>query len=301
VSSFDEVLDGEWPLGFSEEDRIRFTELVLQSFASRHITVAGLVPDLVLPGGGLLNLRNLAASCDGLRHDVWATEIDHFIGAIAAQPNHAELSPELARASLRLRLLVDSGEWEHLVSRPSMPGLALALFVRRPHMGQSITSEMLDAWGISNDEAFDLAERNTWQYERGELMNYEDVSVFEGESLFTSTSVLRINEWFDVGQFGAVVAVPTRHVVLAKRLDQETMGLLGSFSGLAQELMDQGAGPTASLLWYIEPATFGRFGDGAELVSADIIESPGLEPRLEISVGPKLGDALERLGRSQLG
>jgi hypothetical protein len=301
VSSFDDAIDGEWPLGFSDDDRARFTALVIDAFGSRHISVAGEVPDLVLPGGGLLNLRNLASSCDGLRRDLWPSEIDHFIGAIASQSSHAELSPEVARASLRLRLLVDSGEWEHLVIRPSLPGLALALFVRRPNMGQSITQEMLNAWGISTDEAFDLAERNTWEYERGELENYDDVSVFEGESLFTSTSVLRITEWFDIGEFGVVVAVPTRHVVLAKRLDEETMGLLGSFSGLAQELMDQGAGPTASLMWYIDPGTFGRFGDGAELVSADIIESPGLEPRLEISVGPKLGDALERLGRSQLG
>ncbi len=273
----------------------------MDAFESRHLSVAGDVPDLVLPGGGLLNLRNLATSCDGLRRDAWAKEIDHFIGAIASQPNHAELSPEVARASLRLRLLFDSGEWEHLVSRPSLPGLSLALFVRRPNMGQSITHEMLDGWGIPIDEAFDLAEQNTWLQERGELATYDEVSVLEGDSLFTSTSVLRIAEWFDLGDLGAVVAVPTRHVVLARRLDEETMGLLGSFSGLAQELMDQGAGPTTSLIWYIDPDTFGRFGEGAELVSADIIESPGLEPRLEISVGPKLGDALERLGRSQLG
>ncbi len=271
------------------------------SFTSRDIVVGGSVPDLVLPGGGLLNLRNLAASCDRLDRDEWPSEIDHFIELVSAQSSHADLSGDVARASLRLRLLFDDGSHEHLLTRPSLPGLAVALFIRRPGMGQSVSFEMLEAWGLSIDEAFDLAESNTWELERGEVIDYEDVSVLEGDSLFTSTGILRLSEWFDPGQYGVVVSVPTRHVVIVRRIDGEMMSMIGGFAQLAQELMDSGAGPTASLVWYIEPETFGRWGDGAELVSVDVVGLSGPEARLEVGVGPKLGDALERLGHSQLG
>jgi hypothetical protein len=300
MSLSEDSFEEDWPLGFADDDRARFTALVMDAFSALHVDVAGQVPDLVLPGGGLLNLRNLATSCDGLDRGLWPAEVKHFIGAIAAQASHGDLSPEVARASLRLRLLFESGDYEGLVSRPSLPGLSVALFIRRPSMGQSISQSMLDAWGIDVDEAFTLAEANTWEHERGEFVEYDDMSALEGDSLFTSAGVVRIREWFDLGAYGSLIAVPSRHVVLAKRVDREAIGLLGAFAQLVQELMDQSPGPTASFIWYVEPATFGIFGEGAELVGVDIVESPGLDPRLEISAGPQLGIALERLGRAQL-
>jgi hypothetical protein len=279
--------ESSFPLGFSDDDRAQFIDLIMVAFRVRSIEVAGDVPDLIV-NGGLLNVRNLAASCDRLGRSDWPAEIERFVEAVASQMDHLQLSADVARLSLRLRLLVDDGQFPDLVTKPSLPGLSVALFVRRPNMGQSVTAEMLDGWAIPIDEAFELARLNTWDHERGELVEYPDMAVLQGDSLFTSTGVLHLDEWFTAGSYA------------------EAMSVIGGLAQFVDEMMEAGPGSTSAQVWFVEPGgsglggfgESGRFGEGAEPVSIDVIETGDLGPRLEISVGPKLADALERLGRA---
>ena len=279
----------------TRSSRRRFTAFVHKAAKHHQLKLEGEVPLLTLQDGAAMNLCNLIDECAAMRESDWQQRIEQWIGIMATSMQLSEngdgISPEVAKASLRVRLLPD-GLPEYCVTRPSFPGLVAALLIVRTGFGQHVIEENLESWGLDREEAFATALLNTLEHEKVQHFGRGPMSAIDGGSNYASTHAL-----FHRPEKPYILGIPTRNFVVAQELEH----LGGAIADVLVETLlrySEGPGSTTDTIWFVDPATVGIWGEGAELVDVRIWADKHGNPDCKINNGPRLDDRLSYLASS---
>lgn len=282
----------DWPTTFTRSSRRRFTALALKAAKHRQLTFSGEIPLLTLETGAVMNLCNLIDECAAMPESFWQQRIEQWFDVIAISMRLAVdgdgISPEVARASLRIRLL-PPGLPEYCVTRPSFPGLVAALFIVRTGYGQHVIEEHLDSWGLDREEAFGIALLNTLKHEKVEHYGRDNMVAIDGGSNYASTHALFLRPAKPY-----ILGIPTRNFVVTQELEH----LGEAIAGIAIETLlrhNEGPGSTTNLIWFVDPSTIDIWGEGAELVDVRIWQDKYGQPDCKINNGPRLDRHLNYL------
>lgn len=286
----------DWPTTFTRSSRRRFTALVLKLAKHRQLNLVGEIPLLTLENGAVMNLCNLINECAAMPETIWQQRIEQWFDVITTSMRLSVegdgLSPEVARASLRIRLL-PLGLPECSVTRPSFPGLVAALFIVRTGYGQHVIEENLESWGLDREEAFAVALVNTFEHEKVQHFERDGMSAIDGGSNYASTHALFLRP-----EKPYIVGIPTRNFVVRQELEH----LGGAIADVMIETLlryNEGPGSTTNLIWFVDPATINIWGEGAELVDVRIWQDKNGQPDCKINNGPRLDKHLEYLASLQ--
>jgi hypothetical protein len=186
------------------------------------------------------NLRQLARLVP--RDDWPALVSDHISTIVTAIEEPLDLSEfELAQHLLRTRIYPAEADNGILAARPFAPGLIEAVVVDTPTTVRTITVEEMDEWPVSRDALFVLGRANVrsdgaLQVEEQELGKGVRVMVLHGWTFYAATHLAWLDEYLDIGPYGALVAVPSRsliaaHPIRARGFERESGGWWGEATG----------------------------------------------------------------------
>jgi hypothetical protein len=278
-------------LGARQEER--FEELVNARLASEGETAVvdgGRVP----VRGKVCGLENLAQLCHSLPADDWPRAIgEHFDALRRAEQEEVEwharkhdfdwVAPQLCvRLHPAEYANADGSTFsmaELSLAREDLPGLPTVLVADRPSTVVSVERSVSDAWGRTSDEIFARALANLAEQHpvvaapldldgKGGLRAW----VLESEHLFGASHVLRLDAWPDViGAHGTLVAVPTRHALIAYPIESTAViDAISILAHLANKTFRDGPGSiTPDLFWRTRD---GRFERMTVVVSSGKIE-----------------------------
>jgi len=224
-----------WAEALGDVEVLRTFETVVLGELRRRRISAKLLDGAVRPTGSaqegvIWGLGNVAQACATIEQARWP----EFIG------NHIETLLRLEREQRRLEAKLSSyGEakirlvarlWdEHAtpevrsaaVVRDDIPGLVTVLSLDLPDSIRTVSPEMLERWGVDEDQAFARAFANLdglteRKIETVELGDGAKLLAIEGVSYYTASLALRIEEIPELmGRHGLFVGLPTRHALLA--------------------------------------------------------------------------------------
>lgn len=262
----------EWAGSLETTDRLeRFEAAVLADLRRREIRAEyhdGMVsPEAVGLEGHRWGLSNLAQLCAGSPEDRWPALIaHHFDIMVRVGEQELRLEQELkvyvnARSQLAPRLWDEqaAGELrEHAVWRQDIPGLLTVLSIDLPESIRTVSREMLDGWGVGEDQAFArafdnldaLTERKISPVELGDGQR---LLAIEGPSYYTASLALKMDAIPELsGRHGAFVGMPTRHVLLSMPFDgAATMQKLHHLMLATRAAEQQGPGSLSHrVYWY---------------------------------------------------
>jgi hypothetical protein len=282
----------DWPTTFTRSSRRRFIAQVHKAAKHHQLKFEGEVPLLTLQNGAVMNLCNLINECAAMPETNWPHRIEQWFVVITTSMKLTAagdgISPEVAKASLRVRLLPD-GLPEYCVTRPSFPGLVAALMIVRTGYGQHVIEENLETWGLDREEAFATALLNTLEHEKVQHFSRGPMSAIDGGSNYASTHAL-----FQRPEKPYILGIPTRNFVVGQELEH-----LGE--AIAYVMMEtllrynEGPGSTTNTIWFVDPETVGIWGEGAELVDVRIWTDRYGQPDCKINNGPRLDQYLDYL------
>lgn len=297
----------------------RFRRIVFDELAKRNLAVTGAPPVLVLSSGRMMYLDNVALRCTTVKRAEWPEIVGEFLDTIVyldSIEDPTAQSPEVARASLRLRLAVpvpvdtSSGNASprtrnpvdpldpddpadplgmiDVLQRPAMPGTVWLLYLQIPGAAFGVTADHLAGWGIGIDEAFELARLHAAGAPMPRVREKGCVRLLDSSSMFTHTAVLHPGELIESAPDGWFVAVPSREQVLAVRAAGTEDGLAAMVDLVRESaVVGQMSGyPLSRSPWYVPPAGIGPFGEEAELVALHFDPIDGTLQR--VRMGPRV-------------
>ena len=284
----------DWSPFPNSRDTSRFCRLVFDELAKRGMAFSGTPPKLESPAGKVLYLDNLALNCSGMKRSKWPPIVGEFLDTIAYLDQIEDFgtqSPDVARASLRLRLNVDpvgdvfgdvagvngitTLQASHpndpfaaveVLSRPALPGTSWWLNMQIPGAAFGVSADHLAGWGIGQEEAFELARVHAMGTELPPVYEMGPVRMVDSASMFTHQAVLRPQAFLPDAPYGWFVAVPSREHVLAVRAMGTDRGLadLIELVRAAFEVAPMSGYPLSLSPWYVPPTGIGIFGEDAE-------------------------------------
>ncbi len=212
---------------------------------------------------GTVGLRNIQQSCAPLPRGQWREVIADHLGGLADAAQIPLDLRELAplRQLLRARLYDEAGEERGLLAgRVVAPGLFEALVVDQPRSVHGVPAEVAASWG---EPLADLLALGRGQViaegllERQHLdLGATTATLLEDTSPYTSGHLAWLPSYVDVPDAGALVAVPTRHLLPAHpMLDRErTLAAAQALLLNASRLYDEGPGGISPHLYWWRPA-----------------------------------------------
>jgi hypothetical protein len=165
------------------------------------------------------NLRQLARLVP--RDDWPALVSDHISTIVTAIEEPLDLTNfELAQHLLRTRIYPAEADNGILAARPFAPGLIEAVVVDTPTTVRTVTIEEMEDWPVSGDALFVLGRANVrsdgaLQAEEQELGDRVRVTVLHGWTFYAATHLAWLDEYLDIGPYGALVVVPSRSLIAA--------------------------------------------------------------------------------------
>jgi len=250
----------------------RFMGLVSAELRARDVsaTVGG---DWVQISGGkskttTLGLRNLMQLCKSSPHEDWGSIIsEHFENLLETMRQQGLVAQamqdfERVRPCLVVRLYaaasVPAATREQLVTRTDLPGMVTVLMVDLPRAVESVPASTARAWHKSERELFAIALQNVRAHGGAEERQLETDSghkfvVIEGADLVTSSHALLLKDHpRAIGQFGAIVAVPTRNRVVCLPVEDASVSKAAAeMAPLVARYRQAGPGATSDkLYWY---------------------------------------------------
>ncbi|REF01094.1 hypothetical protein DFJ69_6693 [Thermomonospora umbrina] len=178
---------------------------------------------MLLEGANRLHvsMRNLRQLARLVPRDDWPALVsDHVTTIVTAIEEPLDLSDfELAQHLLRTRIYPAEADNGVLAARPFAPGLIEAVVVDTPTTVRTVTVEEMDGWPVSGDALFMLGRANVradgpLQVDDSELGGVP-VAVLHGWSFYTATHLAWLEEYVDIGPYGALVAAPSRGLIMA--------------------------------------------------------------------------------------
>jgi len=242
---------------------------------------------------GKYGLENLAQACALRERAQWPQIIEaHFAALRRAEAEREALGGartfEQAAPLLAVRLwpaefVAQIGPGA-LVYREDLPGLVTVLVYDLPETIQQVRPEEAAAWGRPGEELFALGLDNLRRKPRPEIRRVamegeRRVTVLSGTSFFVASECLRLDHFPGcVGRYGAVVGVPTRHIMLAYPVDDaaalEAAGLLVP---IVYGMCQQGPGSLSARLYWCYQGRFAEVPYRVEGKTVHIAPPEGLQ------------------------
>jgi hypothetical protein len=209
---------------------------------------------------GTVGLRTIQQTCTPLPRAAWRGVIAEHLGGLAeAAQNRLDLRDlDAVRPLLRTRLYDEAGEERRLLAGVVVaPGLFEALVADQPHTVHGVPAEVAARWGVPLDELLALGRAQVLDdglLTRQHLdLGAASATLLEDVSPYTTGHLAWLESYVDVPDAGALVAVPTRNVVLAHpmRTRQESLAAAHALLLNADRLYDTGpAGISPHLYWW---------------------------------------------------
>lgn len=266
---------GEWTGPFKPGEWRAFVGLVREYFERRGQRIEvqdGYVVVGEDEGGGRYGLENVSQVCAGHDRREWPAIIARHFDALhraeaQARPGGAGRSFEEAKPLLALRLwpeafLAQVGP-EHAIYRQDLPGTLTVLVFDLPETVQQVQPAEAAGWGKSTDELFavgldNLRRKPRPQVQRAPLPDGTKVTVLSGSSFFVASEALRLDQFPGcTGRGGALVGVPTRHILVAYPV--EDAGVLPAMQLLVPIIIgmfSKGPGSVSPRLYWYREGTF---------------------------------------------
>ena len=284
----------EWASFFSEEQYTRFIATVEAVMAARGLALE-LGEDGVYSGaagGPKVHVRTLARECHSLPDEQWEARagemLDSMMRVVDEQTLLGEIASdwERARPLLRAKLwpesalgAVEGGELD-VALRPLVPGLALGLALQLPGAVAAVKRQDAGGWGVSLDEAFEVAVanvRNAGRLAVEELPIDPERSgggvvqaIFDGP-YFLASHALFLDAYLDQSpRFGLLVVVPHAGAVAfyVIRDGTEMEAAVARLSSFAMRAYQKAPRPLSPIVYWRSPA--------AELEPLAVLQAEGL-------------------------
>ncbi|WP_419998022.1 hypothetical protein [Streptomyces boninensis] len=284
---------------FSEAEGALFRTEVRNAFAERGVEVT--VPSAVVrdDSGRQFGLGNIAAVChnDDRGQAAWPGLIHRHVdimlrGLQAPEPN--DLPPEDFRARLYPRVLTESSSAEIFdYGRVLAPGLREGLALDYPDRVALLPRQTLDKYGTLPEltaQALDnLRQLSHLEYDHIEREDGGDIDVVMGESLYTTSFVLLLDELTEkltgraLSPDGALVVLPHRHQLAFHPIrDQNVVPALNTLARFAVAGHMDSVGPLSPCVYWW------RAGQLTQLSSVE-------DDELRVTVGEEFQAVLERV------
>lgn len=178
---------------------------------------------MLLEGANRLHvsMRNLRQLARLVPRDDWPALVsDHVSTIVTAIEEPLDLSDfELAQHLLRTRIYPAEADNGILAARPFAPGLIEAVVVDTPTTVRTVTIEEARAWPVSLDSLFVLGRANVrsdgpLQCEEQEVGGVR-FSVLQGWTFYVATHAAWLEDYLELGPYGALVVVPSRSMIAA--------------------------------------------------------------------------------------
>jgi hypothetical protein len=178
---------------------------------------------MLLEGANRLHvsMRNLRQLARLVPRDDWPALVsDHVSTIVTAIEEPLDLSNfDLAQHLLRTRIYPAEADNGVLAARPFAPGLIEAVVVDTPTTVRTVTIEEARSWPVSLESLFVLGRANVRsdgplqceEQEAGEVR----FSVLHGWTFYAATHAAWLEEYLDLGPYGALVVVPSRSMIAA--------------------------------------------------------------------------------------
>jgi hypothetical protein len=179
---------------------------------------------MLLEGANRLHvsMRNLRQLARQVPRDDWPALVsDHISTIVTAIEEPLDLSDfELAQHLLRTRIYPAEADNGILAARPFAPGLIEAVVVDTPTTVRTVTIDEMEEWPVSGDALFVLGRANvrsdgSLQADDQALGNNVRVTVLHGWTFYAATHLAWLDEYLDIGPYGALVVVPSRSLIAA--------------------------------------------------------------------------------------
>lgn len=152
--------------------------------------------------------------------------------------------------------------YEILIHRQDIEGIVTVLTLDLPSSTTNVKHEYVKKWGIEIDELFRIALKNTFANNKIHLQKTDFIGfpvwTFEGESIYTASFVLKLEEYKEViGKYGSLVIIPHRHTVVVYPIEnRDVLKITNQLAGLATYMCKQGPGSISSHLYWYYNGTF---------------------------------------------
>jgi len=234
-----------------------------------HCDVAGSVPNV-------LGLQNLAQVCRGRPREAWAEAVrHHFDVALDVKDGRAaeELARDwsLAREKVKLRLYREESLPEvPLVTWHVADGLVAVLTFDLPATVISVRASDRETWAVDDEELYETALDNVrneglLDANKIEVGAATNVVVLEGgRTFFAASHALFLEDYLMneslvgtagfQGEYGAVIAIPQRHVVIYHPIDDlRVVAAIQSMLVTAANMYAEGPGSISPDLYWLPP------------------------------------------------
>jgi hypothetical protein len=178
---------------------------------------------MLLEGANRLHvrMRDLRQLARLVPRDDWPAMVsDHVSTIVTAIEEPLDLSNfELAQHLLRTRIYPAEADNGILAARPFVPGLIEAVVVDTPTTVRTVTIEEAQDWPVSLESLFILGRANVrsdgpLQCEEQEVGGVR-FSVLQGWTFYAATHAAWLEEYLELGPYGALVVVPSRSMIAA--------------------------------------------------------------------------------------
>ncbi len=216
-----------------------------------------------------LGLLNLAQHCARMEASSWPALISaHFERLFASRSEDEALRRDSAdfekvRHSLKVRIFpsenLELPLRDRLVWRQAAPGMSAVLVFDLPSAARTVIREEARQWQRTDEALFEIGLANVRAQDpvRRQQLTLSDeagvsVTALAGDTFFTSSHALFLDEYLPPGSDGAVVAIPNRQVVLFYPLiDLKVVGAINAMIPLAQRMFRNGPGSICpDLYWF---------------------------------------------------
>ncbi len=234
-----------------------------------HVELSGPVPNV-------LGLQNLAQVCRGRPREAWAEATrHHFDVAFDVKDGRAaeELAKDwsLAREKIKLRLYREENlPAVQLVTWHVAEGLVAVLTFDLPDTVISVRASDRETWAVDDEELYDTAldnVRNEGLLDGNKVVVGDATSVVVlegGRTFFAASHALFLEDYLMneslvgtggyQGEYGAVIAIPQRHVVIYYPIDDlRVLGAIQSMLVTAANMFAEGPGSISPDLYWLPP------------------------------------------------
>ena len=247
------------------DEREQFTGAVREACMRMGLVVLALEADRVVVQGridGTVALEDVRAACALVPPQEWTgVVLDALQGLALALEVPVDLADGgTVRPLLRVRVQAEGAVLaEDVVARPLCDGLVEVLVAEVAGAVRLVPPALVQRWGSDEDELLALGRTQVLRaglLERRPL-DLEGVllTVLEGSSAFAGTHVRWLSTYVDVPPAGALVALPTRHVVLVAPMHRrgEVLDAAQALLVNADRLWREGPGALSPDLWWWRP------------------------------------------------
>jgi hypothetical protein len=260
----------DWASFMTGEEYRAFTAALEQEMTRRAWT--GRIADGAMfvdaPAGAepaVYGLSNLAQVCHQVERSAWPRTIsmhfDNLLSAEAASDTLADYA--VAEPLLKVRVYrpteLPPEAIAKMVTTPLAPDLIGVLVADLPTTVQTLGRELVSGWNVPIDQLFGIAtqhmadEAATYDTSEVDLGGGAKARALSGESFFVGSQIIRFRELAGPLPQGALVVIPTRHILLWYPIGtaEATIRAVNTLIALGINLYGQGPGSLSpSLFWW---------------------------------------------------